>query len=93
MTPSRISAEVDYFVERMQEQIDCEADVRAERRERAAAKVTFDDVLEQLAALPAATKAEMMRLYDNDRRHFDWKLIALFVDGLEAATEVYLKGN
>lgn len=97
LIPLRLSAEVDYFVDLTQQARDEAADRAAERRERAAARVTFDDVLEQLAALPEATKARMMVLYDGgakgDRDHFAWKLVALFVDGLEAATNEYLKGN
>lgn len=92
-TPSRLSAEVEYFTERAQAVLDNEADIAAERREAAAARVTFDDVLEQLANLPAKTKAEMMQYIDSDRRMFEWKLYAMFIDGLEKATNAYLKGN
>jgi hypothetical protein len=97
MTLTATMTAVEHYTALAQQAADQAADRAYERRERAAARVTFDDVLEQLAALPEATKARMMELYDGgargDRDHFAWKLVALFVDGLEAATDEYLKGN
>lgn len=97
LTPSRIAAEVEYFAEREQAARDEAADAEYERRERAFACVTFDDVLEQIAMLPAAKKNELMALWDGgarDRRHFEWKFCSTFSDAVESAASVYLaQGN
>lgn len=87
MTPNRIAAEVEYFTDRLQAQIDARADVEYERRERAANRVTFDDVLEQLAGLPDAKKAELMDAYGRDS-HFVWLLSTAFADSFEAAADL-----
>lgn len=59
-TPSRLSAEVEYFTERAQAEMD-ELETRAwERRERAEASVTFDDLLEELAGIQRYDQDEFM---------------------------------
>lgn len=97
LIPSRTDDAASFIAERELSKRDEAADAAAESRESAAARVTFDDVLENLAALPPETKVEMMRLYDGgargDRDHFSWKLVSLFVDGLEAAIDENLKGG
>lgn len=84
---SRIEQEVDYFADREQALLDARADAEYDRREHAANRVTFDDVLEQLAALPEAKKAELMDAYGRDS-HFVWLLSTAFADSFEAAADL-----
>lgn len=87
VTSSRIAQEVEYFADREQALLDDRADAEYERRERAASRVTFDDVLEQLAGLPEAKKAELMDAYGRDG-HFVWLLSTAFADSFEAAADL-----
>ena len=88
ITPSRIASEVEYFVERDQAKIDDEQEGAYERRERAAERVTFDDVLEQLALIPDDKKEDLMRLWVNPGEKFVWKLSYVFAAAFEAAADV-----
>lgn len=93
LIPSRTDDAIAFLSERAQAAVDEAADAEYERRERAFACVTFDDVLEQIAMLPAAKKAELMTLWDGgarDRRHFEWKFCSTFSDAVDAAAAVYL---
>lgn len=92
-TPSRIAAEVEYFTERSQSEIDELETAEYERRERAAQRVTFDDVLEYFAGLSDDEKASVMQWWDKDRAHFNWKICSLFADGIEHSTKLYLKSR
>ena len=59
-TPSRLSAEVEYFTEREQAEIDERETEHWERLQRAEASVTFSDLLEELADLEIAARIEFM---------------------------------
>lgn len=84
---SRTDDAIAFLTEREQAERDAAADEAYERRERASARVTFDDVLEQLAALPDAKKAELMDAYGRDS-HFVWLLSTAFADSFEAAADL-----
>lgn len=85
--PSRTDDAMAFLTERAQAEADQRADADYERRERAAGRVTFDDVLEQLAGLPDAKKAELMDAYGRDG-HFVWLLSTAFADSFEAAADL-----
>lgn len=88
LTPARIAAEVEYFTEREQAVRDARADAEYERRERAAGRVTFDEVLEQIAAMPEARKARIMKERNRDTDIFEWAIRTMFEDAFEAATDL-----
>lgn len=77
-TPSRLSAEVEYFTERAQAEID-ERETRAwERRERIEASVTFDDLLEELAGIDCSAKIMFMGwLARGNRTDLHWLHVEL----------------
>lgn len=87
LIPSHTDDAVAFLTERALAMADEHADAEYERRERAAHRVTFDDVLEQLAALPDAKKAELMDAYGRDS-HFVWLLSTAFADSFEAAADL-----
>lgn len=86
-TPHTLLRAVDVRDEREQALRDVRADAVEERRERAAHRVTFDDVLEKLVGLPDAKKAELMDAYGRDE-HFVWLLSTAFADAFEAAADL-----
>lgn len=86
LIPSRTDDAVAFLTERAQAMADENADAEYERRERAAHRVTFDDVLQQLAGLPDAKKAELMDAYGDS--HFVWLLSTAFADSFEAAADL-----
>lgn len=91
--PSRTDDAIAFIAERAQAEIDEIELVEYERRERAAQRVTFDDVLEYFAGLSDDEKANVMQWWDQDRAHFNWKIASLFADGIEHATKLYLKSK
>lgn len=60
MIPSRTDDAASFIADRALSKLDEADDAAAERREAAAARVTFDDVLEELVYLHDAAKAELM---------------------------------
>lgn len=59
-TPSRLSAEVEYFTERMQAEIDERETEHWERLQRIESAVTLGDLLEELDGLEMADRIEFM---------------------------------
>lgn len=58
--PSRTDDAVVFLIERAQAALDAAADVEYDRRERAEAAVTFDDLLEELAGIDCNEQIEFM---------------------------------
>ena len=58
--PSRLSAEVEYFTERAQAEIDERETEHWDRLQRVESEVTFDDLLEELAGIDQAEQIEFM---------------------------------
>lgn len=59
-TPSRLSAEVEYFTERAQAEIDERETEHWDRLQRVESAVTFGDLLEELDGLEIADRIEFM---------------------------------
>ncbi|MCW5141083.1 hypothetical protein [Burkholderia cenocepacia] len=85
MTPAAIADHYDRFTDRLQAQLDTTSHAFDSLKDECARDVTFDDVLEQLDALPPTVKAGLMQAVDADRAYFRWKLEDLFVVAIDAA--------
>lgn len=81
----RLQAAVEFITESRQARANERAEAYDDAVERAAADLSFDDVLAQLAELPAQTKAALMRAQTDDPSYFAWQLATLFGDAIEAA--------
>ncbi len=75
----------DRYTDRLQAQLDMASLAFDALNDECARNVTFDDVLEQLDALPPSIKAGLMQAVDADRAYFRWKLEDLFVEAIAAA--------
>lgn len=81
----RLQAAVEFMTEARQARADARACAYDEAVERAAADLSFDDVLAQLAELPPQAKTALMRAQSEDPSYFAWRLASAFGDAIEAA--------
>jgi hypothetical protein len=86
MTLTATMAAVEHYTALAQQAADQAADRAAERRERAAARVTFDDVLEKLADMDLIGRV-LMSAYGTDRDYFESRLVHAFDVAFERATD------